>query len=188
MKINKNYIILGVVVVFALFIISKYNSFITYKNSANIAWSQVENQYQRRYDMIPQLVESVKTVFDQEGNSNVYLELAKAREAYTSANTVDDKIVATQNMNSSLSRLLAITENYPQLKANENVMKLQDQIEGTENRLAVERSRFNEAVGVYNRMIMVFPGNILAGIFGFGPLKTFESASDSQTRPEIKVK
>lgn len=182
----KKYLILGgIILVLALYVVGKYNSFVMLKNETNVAWAQVENQYQRRFDLVPQLVNSVKGVFKQEGEKDVYLQLAETREAYAGAKNLDEKVAAAQRLDSSLSRLLAITENYPQLKANENVLKLQDQLEGGENRLSVERGRYNETVGKYNGAIVVFPSNMLAKLFGFTSMSPFAAKDGSSVAPVI---
>jgi LemA protein len=128
----------------------------------------------------------VQQVFKQEGEKNVYLELAKTRESYAGAKTVDEKVVASQNLNSGLARLLAITENYPVLKASENIKELTASIEGTENRMSVERGRFNESVGRYNGYILVIPNNMIAKIFGFTSMKTFDNEEASTKAPNVK--
>ncbi len=187
MKKYAGFIIAGIIVlIMGLYIVSKYNTMITKKNARDLAWAQVENQLQRRFDLIPQLAESVSQVFKQEGEKNVYLELAKTRESYAGAKNVDEKIVAAQNFSSGLSRLLAITENYPTLKASENVKELQVSIEGTENRLAVERMRFNEVTGDYNGYILVIPNNFFAKLLGFEAAKTLTPDEGSKSRPDIK--
>lgn len=184
----KKYLIAGgIILVLVLGAISKYNTMVSLKNETGVAWAQVENQLQRRFDLVPQLVESVSQVFKQEGEKNVYLELAKTREAYAGAKSIDEKVVAAQNFSSGLSRLLAITENYPVLKASENVKELQASIEGTENRLAVERGRFNESVGRYNGYIITFPNNLFAKVFNFMSMKTFDAQEGSENRPNVKA-
>jgi LemA protein len=114
------------------------------------------------------------------------LELAKTREAYAGAKTIDEKIVASQNLNSGLARLLAITENYPVLRASENVKELQVSIEGTENRMAIERGRFNDAVGRYNGYILVIPNNMISKLLGFAPMNTFDNDPASVKAPNVK--
>ncbi len=183
----KKYLIVGaVVLVIALYFVGKYNTMISLKNQSNLAWAQVENQMQRRFDLVPQLVASVQIVFKQEGEKNVYLELAKTREAYAGAKTIDEKVVASQNLNSGLARLLAITENYPVLRASENIKELTASIEGTENRMSVERGRFNESVGRYNGYILVIPNNLIANVFGFTALRTFDNDEASVKAPDVK--
>ncbi len=184
--IKKSFWIIGIVILLAIYLVGKYNTMISYKNESNLAWAQVENQMQRRFDLVPQLVASVQQVFKQEGEKNVYIELAKTRESYAGAKTIDEKIVASQNLNSGLARLLAITENYPVLKASENIKELQASIEGTENRMSVERGRFNESVGRYNGYILVIPNNIIAKVFGFTSMKTFDSDEASTKAPNVK--
>ncbi len=184
--IKKSFWIIGIAILLAIYLVSKYNTMISYKNESNLAWAQVENQMQRRFDLVPQLVASVQQVFKQEGEKNVYIELAKTRESYAGAKTIDEKIVASQNLNSGLARLLAITENYPVLRASENIKELQASIEGTENRMSVERGRFNESVGRYNGYILVIPNNIIAKIFGFTSMKTFDNEEASTKAPNVK--
>lgn len=184
--VKKSFWVIGLVVILAIYFVGKYNTMISLKNESNLAWAQVENQMQRRFDLVPQLVASVQTVFKQEGEKNVYLELAKTREAYAGAKTIDEKIVASQNLNSGLARLLAITENYPVLRASENVKELQASLEGTENRMSVERGRFNESVGRYNGYILVIPNNLVANVFGFTALRTFENDKASIKAPDVK--
>lgn len=185
-SVSKVFWIIGLVAILAIYFVSKYNTMISLKNESNLAWAQVENQMQRRFDLVPQLVASVQQVFKQEGEKNVYLELAKTRESYAGAKTIDEKIVASQNLNSGLARLLAITENYPVLRASENIKELTASIEGTENRLAVERGRFNESVGKYNGYILVIPNNLIANVFGFTPLRTFDNDEASVKAPDVK--
>ncbi len=184
--VKKSFWIIGLVVVLAIYFVGKYNTMISLKNQSDLAWAQVENQMQRRFDLVPQLVASVQQVFKQEGEKNVYLELAKTRESYAGAKTIDEKIVASQNLNSGLARLLAITENYPVLRASENVKELQASLEGTENRMSVERGRFNESVGRYNGYILVIPNNLIANVFGFTALRTFDNEESSVKAPDVK--
>ena len=174
-----------IIIIIVIIGISKYNKLATMKNNVNIAWSQVENQYQRRFDLTPQLVDSVKQVLKQEGSEDVYEKLAQARSAYTGATSINDKITATQNFDGALSRLIAVVESYPQLKASENIKDLTTSIEGTENRIAVERGRFNDTTGIYDGYILRFPNNLFAKVFGFEKLDTFKAADGSQTAPQV---
>lgn len=174
-----------VAVIIGSYFVGKYNTMITLRNSANVQWAQVENQMQRRFDLVPQLVDSVKQVLKQEGSEDVYVKIAQARSAYSGASTLDQKVAAAGEYNSALSRLLMITENYPQLKANENIKELTASLEGTENRLAVERGRFNEVVGQYNAYALRFPNNMVSRLFGFTPLNTFKSVEGAQTAPNV---
>jgi len=135
------------------------------KEAVNAAWAQVDVVLQRRSDLIPNLVETVKGYAQQE--QAVYGEIAAARAALGGAKTPADKIAANGQLDSALSRLLVIVENYPQLKSNENFMRLQDELAGTENRIAVERRRYNETVQDYNNYILVFPNSLVASFAGF---------------------
>jgi LemA protein len=135
------------------------------KEAVNAAWAQVDVVLQRRADLIPNLVETVKGYATQE--QKVFGDIAAARAALYGAKTPADKIAANGQIDSALSRLLVIVENYPQLKSNENFMRLQDELAGTENRIAVERRRYNETVQDYNTYIALFPNSLVAGIAGF---------------------
>jgi LemA protein len=128
-------------------------------------WSQVDIDLQRRADLIPNLVETVKGIAGQE--QKVFGDIANARAALLGAKTPSDRIAANGQLDGALGRLLAISENYPQLRSNENFLRLQDELAGTENRIAVERRRYNEAVQAYNTYIGLFPNNIIAGMAGF---------------------
>jgi LemA protein len=135
------------------------------REAVNAAWSQVDVVLQRRADLIPNLVETVKGFAAQE--QTVFGEIARARSALLSATTPADKIAANQRLDSALGRLLVVVENYPQLKSNENFLRLQDELAGTENRIAVERRRYNEAVQDYNTYISLFPSSLVASLSGF---------------------
>ena len=148
-------------------------------------WAQVEAQYQRRFDLIPNLVESVKGVMSQE--QEVFGAISEARTRYAGASTIDQKAGAAQQIESAFGRLLAIMENYPQLKSAENVQTLMIQLEGTENRISVERMRFNEAVRDINLKVKRFPSNVVAGIFGFNERVYFEAAEGAEAVPEVNL-
>jgi LemA protein len=141
------------------------NEMVRKKETINAAWSQVDVVLQRRADLIPNLVETVKGYAGQE--QKVFGDIAAARAALVGAKTPQDKIAANGQLDSALSRLLVIVENYPQLKSNENFMRLQDELAGTENRIAIERRRYNETLQDYNTYIGLFPNNIVAGFSGF---------------------
>jgi LemA protein len=161
--------ILAVLLVIALLLGSSFmgrrNQMAVKREAVNAAWSQVDVVLQRRADLIPNLVETVKGFAVQE--QTVFGEIAKARSALLSANTPTDKIAANQRLDSALGRLLVVVENYPQLKSNENFLRLQDELAGTENRIAVERRRYNETLQDYNTYISLFPNNFVASLSGF---------------------
>ena len=182
---KKNLIFIAIVLILlALWTVGSYNNFVSLNQKADNQWAQVETQYQRRYDLIPNLVKSVEGIMKQE--QQVFKDLANARTNYAGAKTVDEKTAAASEIESSLSRLLVIVENYPELKSNESVNKLMDELSGTENRVAVERKRFNDEVTSYNMLAIKFPTNILAKLFGFKSRQLFEAASAAQTAPEVK--
>ena len=160
-----------------------YNSFVTLDEGVNNAWAQVETVLQRRYDLIPNLVETVKGYASHE--REVLTEVTKARASVGGAKTIDDKIQANNQLTAALSRLLVVVERYPDLKANQNFIRLQDELAGTENRIAVERRRYNDAVNLYNQKIRIFPNNIFAGIFGFEKRTYFEAPKEAQEAPKV---
>jgi LemA protein len=145
--------------------VGRRNEMVRKRETVNAAWSQVDVVLQRRADLIPNLVETVKGYAGQE--QKVFGDIAAARSQLLNAKTPSDKIAANGQLDSALGRLLVIVENYPQLKSNENFMRLQDELAGTENRIAVERRRYNETVQDYNTYISLFPNNIVAGMSGF---------------------
>lgn len=169
------------------------NSFVTKEEGVASAWAQVENVYQRRADLIPNLVETVKGYATHEQSTLEGVVSARARATQV---TIDpDKIdveslrrfqEAQGELGAALSRLLAVTENYPDLKANENFMQLQAQLEGTENRIAVERKKFNEVVRDYNVTVRQFPGNIVAAMFGFEAKPYFEADESAHQAPKVE--
>ena len=162
-------VILAILLVIGLMLGSSFvgrrNQMAIKREAVNSAWSQVDVVLQRRADLIPNLVETVKGFAAQE--VTVFGDIAKARSALLSAGTPADKIAANQRLDSALGRLLVVVENYPQLKSNENFLRLQDELAGTENRIAVERRRYNETVQDYNTYLSLFPNNIIAGMSGF---------------------
>ena len=162
-------VVLVVLVILALIFggsfVSRRNQMAVKREAVNAAWSQVDVVLQRRADLIPNLVETVKGFAQHE--TEVFDEIAKARASYLSASTPADKIAANQRLDASLAKVLVLTENYPQLKSNENFLRLQDELSGTENRIAVERRRYNEAVQDYNTFIALFPNSLVASMSGF---------------------
>jgi LemA protein len=148
------------------------------------AWAQVENQLQRRYDLIPNYVETVKGFAKQE--QDVFIKVTEARSKVGGAGSIPDKIKANNELSSVLSRLLVVVERYPELKSDQNFLRLQDELAGTENRIAVERRRYNETVKTYNIKVRSFPTNILAGMFGFEKAAFFEVPEAAQAVPKVE--
>src|SRR5712692_9218828 len=166
---SKGLIVIIVLVLIALIAFGQYvsvrNTLVQKNEAVKAAWSQVDVVLQRRADLIPNLVETVKGYAKQE--QTVFGDIAKARSALLSAGTPSEKIAANQQLDGALGRLLAIVENYPQLKSNENFLRLQDELAGTENRIAVERRRYNETVQDYNTFLALFPNSLVARMSGF---------------------
>jgi LemA protein len=157
---------------------------VTKRESVNAAWSAVDIALQRRSDLIPNLVETVKGYAAQE--TTIFTEIAKARSALIGAKTPADKIAANGSLDSALSRLLVITENYPQLKSNENFLRLQDELAGTENRISQERRNYNNSVQDYNTYIQLFPNSIIAGMSGFARNDAYFKADEgARTAPKV---
>jgi LemA protein len=177
-------IIVGVILVFYLSFAGYYNRFVAMDEEINQRWAQVESQLLRRNDLIPSLVESVKGFMGHE--REIFEKIAEARTRYAGAQTIPEKIKASNDLGSALARLLVIVENYPVLKTNETFIRLMDELAGTENRIAVERMRYNEAVQRYNTAIRRFPANLIAGIFGFTLAAYFEVPPEAQVVPEVK--
>ncbi len=173
-----------VVVVLLLWFILTYNSLVRSQVAVDTSWGQVQSVYQRRADLIPNLVETVKGVKNFE--KETYLAVTEARSKWQSAATPEQKVVAANQLESTLSKLLVTVENYPELKSNQNFLALQDELAGTENRINVERQRYNEAVGAYNQKQMVFPGVIVARMFGFEKRAFFEAKSGAENAPAVK--
>lgn len=178
-------IVIGVVAVIVLMFFGTYNSLVTQSTAIDGQWAQVETQYQRRFDLIPNLVESTKGFLQQE--QTIFSEIAQARTAYSGAKTVDEKASAASSLDSALARLLVIVENYPNLKSNETVARLMDELSGTENRVSVERRRFNELVQNYNTSIRTLPTSLIAGMFGFGERQYFEAVEGAETPPKVDL-
>ncbi len=197
MKVKKSWIIIGVILV-TVFIIYRffaggYNSMVEYDETVITAWSDVENVYQRRADLIPNLVSTVKGYAAHE--KETLTEVVEARAKATSisidptnlnAATMQQFQQAQAGLSSALSKLMVVVERYPDLKANQNFLELQAQLEGTENRIAVERRRFNESVKVYNTYIRSFPKNMVAGMYGFERKDQFKADEGAEKVPEVK--
>ncbi len=177
-------VIVVIVVLVLLYGWSSYNGLVTMKESATAEWQQVETQYQRRFDLIPNLVESVKGAMKQE--QVVFTALADARAKYAGASNINEKAAAAGQVETALGRLLAVVENYPTLKSSEAVQNLMTQLEGTENRVSVERQRYNETVRNYQTAIKRFPRSVVASMFGFGDLAYFQSQTGAENAPQVK--
>lgn len=180
--------VLGIVVLIALvvglMVMGRYNSIVRQNEQINNAWAQVKVVLQRRADLIPNLVETVKGYAAHE--KEVFENVAEARSKLAGAATPAEATAANAGLTSALGRLLAIAENYPQLKANENFIRLQDELAGSENRVAVERRAYNETVRGYNAYIKTFPNNVLAGMFGFKEREYFEADESAKEAPKVK--
>ncbi len=194
---KKSYgIIIGIVViVFVLyrFFAGFYNTAVTYQENAKTAWSKVESAYQRRADLIPNLVNTVKGYAAHEKETLEAVIKARASATQTKidpSNITPEQLAkfqqAQQGLSGALSRLLVTVEKYPDLKADKHFLELQSQLEGTENRIKVERDRFNDAVNKYNIHIKRFPGNLLAGMFGFKEMARFQSEKGAEKAPKVQ--
>jgi LemA protein len=184
----KVWIAIGIIVLLLIVGFSSYvgarNQMVTKNETVKAAWSQVDIVLQRRADLIPNLVETVKGIATQE--QTVFGEIAKARSQLLASNTPAEKIAANQQLDGAMVKFLAIAENYPQLKSNENFLRLQDELAGTENRIAVERKRYNDALQDYNTFIGLFPNSFWAGIAGFKRNDAYFAASEgSRTAPKV---
>ncbi len=179
--------LLIILIVLAVLVVAyggiKYNGLVKSSESISAQWAQVESQYQRRFDLIPNLVNSVKGIMTQE--QEIFTAIADARSRYAGATTPDAQAAAAGEVESSLARLLVVMENYPQLRSVETVQSLMAELAGTENRIAVERMRYNELVRDYNVSVKTFPGSLIAGVFGFDPRTLFEAQTDADTAPEV---
>ncbi|MGE0392147.1 MAG: LemA family protein [Vicinamibacterales bacterium] len=160
-----------------------YNTFVSQEEAIKGQWAQVENQLQRRNDLIPNLVETTKGIADQE--KDVFTAIADARARLAGARTPEDTMAAANQQSTALARLLVVAENYPQLRSNETFNRLMDELAGTENRIAVERMRYNERVQEYNTARRQFPSNVTAGIFGFKEHALFTAPAEAKQVPKV---
>lgn len=190
---NKKWMIIGVVAVIAMWAISTYNGLVNKEETVNEAWGNVEAAYQRRMDLIPQLVNTVKGYASHEENTlkEVVEMRTKATQMTISIDSLTEESMERyqkmqEELQGSLSRLMAITEAYPDLKANENFLQLQDQLEGSENRINEVRKIFNETVKPYNVSVRRFPASILSGIFGFNTKPMFKSQEGADKAPTVE--
>lgn len=177
-------VIVAVIAIFVFSIFGSYNTLVSLDEDVNTQWANVESKLQRRYDLIPNLVESVKGAMKQE--QEVFTAIADARAKLAGAGSVPERVEASNELEGALSRLLVVVENYPELKSNQNVTGLMDELAGTENRISTERDRYNEVVREYNATIRSFPKNIMAGMFGFEQRPYFEATDGAEVAPEVK--
>lgn len=178
-------IVAAVVIIAGLGMVGLYNNIVTLHETITAKWAQVENQLQRRFDLIPNLVNTVKGYAAHE--KTVFEEVTKARSQWANAGSVEEKVKAASAMDSALSRLMVVVENYPNLKADQSFLKLMDELSGTENRIAVERMRYNDAVRQFNITVRRFPGNIVAGLFGYKPAAEYFKAEERASKA-VEVK
>ncbi len=185
-KISPWYIVIAILVVLGIWLGSSYNGFVTAKGAVDNQWAQVETQYQRRVDLVPNLVSTVKCAANFE--QQTFVQVTEARSAFAQAKTVGDRgqlIAAANNFDSALSRLLVTVEAYPQLQATAAFRDLMTQLEGTENRIATARKDFNDSVFTYNVKVNRFPGKLAASLFGFAPETPFEAQPGSDVAPAV---
>lgn len=175
---------IGIIVILGLMLVSGYNNLVKTSEDVNGKWSQVQNQLQRRADLLPNLVETVKGYASQE--KEIFTQVAEARAKLSGAATVGAAAQADQALTGAVGRLLAIAENYPQLKSDANFRALQDELAGTENRIATARMDYNNSVQAYNTKIKTFPNSLYGGIFGFGAKDYFKPNDNVNTVPSVK--
>ena len=192
-KISSWIVVLGVLAILGLWVMNTYNKLVEQEETVESSWSQVENQYQRRADLVPNLVATVKGYASHEESTFTSVIEARAKATQITidpANATPEQLAAYQaaqgELSQALGRLMAVAENYPELKANENFLSLQSQLEGTENRCAVARQQFNETARQYNTIVRRFPGNIIAMFFGFEKKPYFEADEDAKHAPKVE--
>lgn len=180
-----HWVLLAVVILLAVYVISAYNGLVSMRNKVKNGWAQIDVQLKRRFDLIPNLVETVKGYAKHERET--LEKVIQARNAAMNASSVEETAQKEGELRQTLRSLFALTENYPDLKANQNFLKLQDELTGTENRITYARQFYNDIVYKYNTRIQTFPTNIIANLFSFGPKPLFE-VQDPQEREAVKVK
>ena len=176
-------IVIALIAIVAAMLIPSYNGFVQLEEDVNQSYAQIENQLQRRLDLIPNLVETVKGFADQE--QDVIDSVTEARSNLAGAEGVSEQAEADAELSGALSRLLVVVENYPEIRSSENFQQLSDELAGTENRIAVARQDYNGTVSEFNRKARSFPGNMIAGIFGFDEKEYFEADPDASEAPEV---
>ena len=176
-------IVVALIVVLGLWSVGKYNSFVSQNEGISNQWAQVENQLQRRFDLIPNVINTVKGIMKQE--KDIFTSLAEARTRYSGSATIDEKAKAAGQVESSLARLLVISENYPELKSSQSFRDLTVELEGTENRISVERMKYNDLVKNLNTNVKVFPNSLFASIFGVNERAYFQIAEEAKGVPKV---
>ena len=179
----KKIVVILVILAIAGWLLSTYNGLIQMNENVNAQWQQVETQYQRRADLIPNLVSTVQGAANFE--RTVLNEVTAARSAWAQASTPQEQVQAANQLESTISKLLLVAEDYPEIQSNQNFLALQDELAGTENRVAVERSRYNNAVRDFNAAIKFFPNNFVAGMLGYSAREYFQSTPGSENAPEV---
>jgi len=177
-------VIIGILVLVGISFVGGYNNLVTLNESVDAQWGQVENQLQARYDKIPNIVATVQGYASHE--KEVFQSIADARSRLAGATTVDEQVAASNQVESALARLLVVVENYPNLKADAQFNQLIYELSGTENRIATERMRYNQAVQDYNSRVKRFPTVLLANMFGYGPRTYFEAAAGAEVAPQVQ--
>lgn len=175
---------LGIIVVVAIIIIAMYNGLVTSRQKVKNAWSQIDVQLQRRFDLIPNFVETVKGYMQHE--KDTLTKVTELRTSWANATTVDEKAELNSQLSGALKTIMAVSENYPDLKANENFKELQEELRNTENKISFSRQFYNDTVTMYNTKLEVFPSNIIANMFAFKP-ETLFAAESEEARKNVKV-
>ena len=178
------WIILGIVVVLIIAVIGMYNSLVQSKIKVDNAWSQIDVQLQRRFDLIPNFVETVKGYMTHERET--FEKIASLRTSWANANSVSEKAELDNQLSTTLKTIMAVSENYPELKANQNLSELSEELRNTENKSSFSRQFYNDTVTMYNTKLQVFPSNIIAGMFNFKARDLFKAESD-EARRNVKV-
>ena len=177
-------VVIAIIVIIVLSVIGMYNGLVQADVNVDNAWAQVQTVYQRRADLIPNLVATVEGARDFE--QETFLAVTEARSAWTNAKTPEEQVAAANGLESAIGRLIVVVENYPQLTATQAFRDLMVQLEGTENRISVERKRYNDAVGIINKKVRFFPTNIIASMFGFEKRTFFEAVEGAEAAPEVE--
>ena len=176
--------VLGIIVVLAVIIIAMYNGLVTSRQKVKNAWSQIDVQLQRRFDLIPNFVETVKGYMQHE--KDTLTKVTELRTSWANATTVDEKAELNNQLSGALKTIMAVSENYPDLKANQNFMELQEELRNTENKISFSRQFYNDTVTMYNTKLEVFPSNIIANMCAFKP-ETLFAAESEEARKNVKV-